>query len=131
MAASATPFLMFKGDAEEAMEFYVSLFDDGEILSLERYGGQEPSVEGAVKHGAFWIAGQRVMVIDSPAPHPFSFTPSFSFFIDFDNEAELERVHDELMAGGEALMPKDDYGFSKQFAWVRDRFGVSWQLNAP
>ena len=122
---------MFQGDAEEAMELYISLFDDGELLQIERYGSQGPGPEGTIQQAAFWIAGQRVMCIDSPAPHPFGFTPAISLFIDFDDEAEMERVHDELMEGGQALMPKDNYGFSKQFAWVQDRFGVSWQLNVP
>ena len=69
------------------------------------------------------------MCIDSPIAHAFTFTPTFSLFVDCDSEAELHRIHDALVVGGATLMPLGDYGFSRRFAWISDRFGVSWQLN--
>ena len=61
--------------------------------------------------------------------HDFTFTPSISMFVDCDNNIELEDVFNQLSSGGKVLMPLDNYGFSKKFGWVNDRFGVSWQLN--
>ena len=58
-------------------------------------------------------------------------TPSFSIFVDVDDEADLERLFAALGDGGSVMMPRGDYGFSRQFAWVSDRYGVSWQLNLP
>ena len=62
---------------------------------------------------------------------PFTFTPAFSLFVDCESEAVLRQIHAALSDGGKELMPLGDYGFSREFAWVEDRFGVSWQLNLP
>lgn len=77
------------------------------------------------------IAGQELMIIDSPPVHAFSFTPSISLFVDCADELEIERLFAGLAEGGKIHMPLDNYGFSLRFAWVDDRFGVSWQLNLP
>jgi predicted 3-demethylubiquinone-9 3-methyltransferase (glyoxalase superfamily) len=69
------------------------------------------------------------MCIDSPAQHAFSFTPSFSLFVECASEEELDRMFAALLEGGQALMPLGNYGFSRKFGWLNDRFGVSWQLN--
>lgn len=128
--SAATPFLMFQGgNAHDAMQFYTSLFDDGEIEMLELFGPGQPGAEGTVMRGRFRIAGQSFLVTDSPPIHDFDFTPSFSIWIDTDSEAQLRQLYDALLEGGQALMPVGDYGFSAQFGWVNDRFGVSWQLN--
>ena len=79
----------------------------------------------------FSLAGQSVICIDSPVQHDFTFTPSFSFFVICSDEVEIRRLASALLYGGEALMPLDNYGFSKLFAWVKDRFGVAWQLSLP
>ncbi len=129
MAHTVTPFLMFDGVAENAMRFYVSLFNDSEITRLERYGRQEQGREGSIKRADFLLGRQRFMCMDSPVKHAFSFTPSMSIFIECETEAELEQVYKQLSDGGEVLMPLDDYGLSKRFGWLNDRFGVSWQLN--
>ena len=126
-----TTFLMFEGDAEEAMTFYTSLFGDAEILSISRYGADGPGREGAVQHATFALAGEQYMCIDSPAHHEFTFTPAISLFVQCADEAELDRLYAALVEGGTALMPLGDYGFSPKFGWVNDRFGVSWQLNLP
>ncbi|QHA04655.1 VOC family protein [Streptomyces broussonetiae] len=124
-----TAFLMFEGHAEEAMRFYVSLFDDAEVLDITRYGADGPGREGSVQHATFSLAGEHIMCIDSPAQHDFTFTPAISFFVQCENEAEIDRLHAALAEGGTELMPLGDYGFSPKFGWVNDRFGVSWQLN--
>lgn len=127
----ATTQLMFEGNAEEAMNFYVSLFPGSEVRRIERYGPGEPGAQGTVKRAEFTLAGHSLACIDSPIKHGFTFTPSMSLFLDCQDEAELEKAFKELSAGGKVLMPLDNYGFSKKFAWVADRFGVSWQLNLP
>jgi len=63
--------------------------------------------------------------------HEFTFTPAVSLFVQCEDEAELDRLHAALSEGGGELMPPGDYGFSRKFTWVNDRFGVSWQLNLP
>ncbi|MBA2780405.1 VOC family protein [Billgrantia kenyensis] len=123
------PQLMFEGNAEQAMRFYVSLFDDAEIVRLERYGPEEPGREGSIKQAEFTLAGRRHTCIDSHIKHPFTFTPSISLLVECESLEEFERLHRALAEGGETLMPPDDYGFSARFAWLNDRFGVSWQLN--
>ena len=131
MARTVSTHLMFEGRAEEAMALYTSLFDDSGILEIERYGPGEPGAEGTVKVARFKLAGQVFLCIDSPMKHGFTFTPSMSLFVDCESEAELEAAFNRLSDGGGVLMPLGDYGFSTRFAWVSDRFGVSWQLNLP
>jgi predicted 3-demethylubiquinone-9 3-methyltransferase (glyoxalase superfamily) len=131
MARKITTHLMFEGVAEEAMNFYISLFAGSEIKQVERYGPGELGAESTVKIATFTLAGQDFICIDSPIKHAFTFTPSISLFVDCESEAELERVFTQLSAGGAVLMPVGDYGFSTKFGWATDRFGVSWQLNLP
>ncbi|HZZ90264.1 MAG TPA: VOC family protein [Caulobacteraceae bacterium] len=129
MTTSVQPFLMFEGEAEAAMRFYVSLFADGEVVGLDRHGPEQPAVEGKVVRGLFRIAGQHVRCFDSPVHHAFTFTPAASLFVECEDEAQIDRLNAALSEGGQALMPIADYGFSRRFAWLNDRFGVSWQLN--
>ena len=125
-----TPFLMFQNaDAEEAMNFYVSLVEGSEIKSIVRYGANEPGDEGTVMLATFSLKGQEFMCIDSNVKHAFTFTPSFSIYLTCSTEEELNLLYQKLLEGGQALMPLDNYEFSKKFGWVNDRFGVSWQLN--
>ena len=131
MPRKVTTFLMFEGAAEEAMNFYVSLFAGSEIQQVTRYGPGEQGAEGSVKHATFRLGGQDFACIDSPVKHGFSFTPAISLFVDCESEAELEEAYRQLSAGGGVLMPLGHYGFSTRFGWVNDRFGVSWQLNLP
>lgn len=120
---------MFQGKAEEAMKFYISLFPDSEIINIVRYGPGEAGAEGSVMKASFSIGGQTVMCIDSPVKHDFTFTPAFSLFVNCESGEEIRRVSSALAEGGAVLMPLGGYGFSRQFAWVNDRYGVSWQLN--
>lgn len=71
------------------------------------------------------------MAIDGAGPHPFTFTPAISLFVECESLEEIERVYRALSDGGMALMEFGDHGFSKRFGWVQDRYGVSWQLNLP
>ena len=129
---SAKPFLMFQGGvAEEAMNFYTSVIEDAEITSIVRYGANEGGDEGKVMQATFSIKGQEFMCIDSNLNHEFDFTPSFSIFLTCDTEEEIDRLYEKLLEGGHPLMPIGDYGFSKKFGWLNDRFGVSWQINLP
>jgi predicted 3-demethylubiquinone-9 3-methyltransferase (glyoxalase superfamily) len=114
---------MFQGEAGPALDFYTATFPDAVVTS--RTDGEDGKVEKAVLS----LKGQEVMVFDSPPVHAFTFTPAFSFFIECDDEAELARLAAVLAEGGAVLMPLGDYGFSRSFAWVTDRFGISWQLN--
>ena len=129
MARSVTPFLMFDGLAETAINFYVTLFQGSAAKHIEWYDPDEQGKAGSVKRAECVIAGQNVMAIDSPVKHPFTFTPSVSLFVQCETEAELDAAFGQLCDGGAALMPPGNYGFSAKFAWVNDRFGVTWQLN--
>lgn len=123
------PFLMFEGRAEEAMKFYTSTIPNSMIIDVVRYGASGPGPEGSVMTARMSIAGQTVRCTDSFVHHAFTFTPSFSFWIECDSDDEIARLSAALAAEGSELMPLDNYGFSRRFAWVSDRFGVSWQLN--
>jgi predicted 3-demethylubiquinone-9 3-methyltransferase (glyoxalase superfamily) len=129
MAPMALPFLMFQGEAEEAMNFYTENIPGSTIIDIAHYGAGEPGAEGSVKKAVFSVAGQRVICIDSPVKHDFTFTPAFSFFVECDSADQIRRMTLTLAEGGAVLMPLDSYGFSREFAWVSDRFGVSWQVN--
>lgn len=132
MPQQVTPFLMFTGEAERAIELYLSLFDQAELVALTRFEAGGTGVEGTVQQATFTIAGQAFRCTDSPPMHAFTFTPSFSIFVDVASADELDRLFTGLSGdGGGVLMPPDDYGFSRRFCWVNDRFGVSWQLNLP
>jgi len=123
------PFLMFEGKAEEAMNFYVSLFPGAKVLHVDRYGKGEPGPEGSVKKAELTLGDQTVLCTDSFVKHAFTFTPAFSLFVECDSEETVRRLSSALSEGGAELMPLGEYGFSRKFAWVNDRFGVSWQLN--
>jgi predicted 3-demethylubiquinone-9 3-methyltransferase (glyoxalase superfamily) len=126
---TVTTFLMFDGRAEEAIGFYVSLFPNSAITAVTRYGAGEAGAEGSVMHARFTLNGRELRCIDSPVKHHFTFTPAISLFVDCATASEVDALFAKLSAGGRVLMPLDAYPFSRRFAWVDDRFGVSWQLN--
>lgn len=121
---AAAPFLMFQGRCAEAVEFYARVAPDTHLLSMER------KPDGTVATARLSVAGLEIMANDSPPVHDFDFTPSISLFLSVDGPDDVDRLADGLGEGGKALMPAGDYGFSRRFAWVQDRFGVSWQINA-
>ena len=122
------PFLMFSGNAEEAMNYYISIFDRSEIINIQRYGPNEAGAEGSVLHATFSLNGQRFMCIDSYIEHAFTFTPAISLHVTCDSEEDVSRLFEKLSQGGQVLMPLAPYPFSQRFGWVADRYGVSWQL---
>jgi len=127
---TARPFLMFQGGAaQSALDLYFATFPDSRMVSIQHYGSGEAGPTGTIKVAIFTLCGREFMCSDSPVEHAFSFTPSSSTFVDFDSASELDRAFDSLSNGGQTLMPLGDYGFSKRFGWLVDRFGVSWQLN--
>src|SRR5262245_6022135 len=129
MRPTITTFLMFEGKAEEAMSFYVSLFKNSNIIAISRYGPGEPGAEGSVKQARFSLNGRELMCIDSPVKHGFTFTPAMSLFVDCETEDQIDTLFARLSEGGKILMPLGQYPFSRKFAWLADRYGVSWQLN--
>lgn len=128
---TVAPFLMFEGAAEEAVTFYVSAIPDSRVVELRRYGPEGPGPDGTVMLGRALLGGMEVLFSDSFVKHAFSFTPSLSLFVTCQSDVEIEQLTASLGEGGQTLMPLGEYGFSRRFAWVNDRFGVSWQLNLP
>ena len=109
-----TTFLMFEGQAEEAMNFYLTVFEDSQITSISRYGANEAGVEGTVMHAKFSLNGQDFMCIDSHVKHGFTFTPSISLHVTCDSDEKIERIFTTLAQDGSVLMPLASYPFSKK-----------------
>jgi predicted 3-demethylubiquinone-9 3-methyltransferase (glyoxalase superfamily) len=129
MVTTVTPFLLFGGNAEEAINFYVSVFPGAKIDEILRYVANEPGAEGSIKRARLTIASQSIFCTDSTVQQPFSFTPAISLFVQCASEAEIDSLYLALHEGGSTLMALGNYGFSQKFGWINDRFGVSWQLN--
>ncbi len=125
---TVAPLLMFVGNAEEAMRFYVSLFFPARIERIEHYGAGEQGTEGTVKHATLRIGDSTVQCIDSPIEHAFGFTPAISLAVRAASADAVDEMFARLSQDGAVLMPLDRYPFSERFGWVTDRFGVSWQL---
>ena len=111
-----TPFLWFDNQAEEAMNFYISVFKNGEVKSIRRYGNEIPGMKGKVLTGVFEIFGQQFMAIDG-GPH-FKFTEAISLMVHCDTQEET----DELWA---AFTREGKEG---QCGWLKDKYGLSWQI---
>ncbi|HEX9981918.1 MAG TPA: VOC family protein [Thermoanaerobaculia bacterium] len=118
-----TPTLMFTGEqagkAEEAIAFYTSVFHDSKSDSILRYGaGEEPDKEGTVKHAVFTLEGQDFAAMDSAHPHGFGFNEAISLQVHCDTQQEIDYYWDKLSADPKA----------EQCGWLKDRFGLSWQV---
>jgi predicted 3-demethylubiquinone-9 3-methyltransferase (glyoxalase superfamily) len=128
-----TTFFMFVGKqhrkAEEAINFYVSLFKDSRIVNIVRYGAGEGEPEGTVKHAVFTLNGQQYMAMESGLAHDFTFTPAISIFVMCETEEEIDTLFKKLSDGGSVFMELNTYPFSEKFGWVEDKYGISWQLN--
>src|SRR4051812_13222360 len=124
-----TPHLWFNREAKEAAEFYCSLFPDSKVTSITTL---HDTPSGDCDVVTFNLSGQPFMGIS--AGPLFKFNPSVSFFVNFDPSKDtnaqenLDATWQKLSEGGTALMPLDEYAFSKRFGWIQDKFGVSWQL---
>jgi predicted 3-demethylubiquinone-9 3-methyltransferase (glyoxalase superfamily) len=129
MRTRLTTQLMFEGEAEKAMRFYASIFDDAEIEQIEHVDEAGPGTPGTVERATLRLGQQQVRFIDSVVEHDFGFTPAASLFVECESVAEVDAVFAALAEGGKVLMPLGEYAFGSRFAWITDRFGVSWQLN--
>lgn len=131
-----TPCLWFDNNCEEAINFYTSLFPNSKIDSIKRYpegmGGPMEGMGGKILTAVFTLDDLTFQALDGGPT--FKMNPSVSFFVNFDpsqnsNAAtDLDTMWTKLSEGGKALMPLQEYPFSKRYGWIEDRFGVSWQL---
>lgn len=117
------PFLMFYGNAEEAMNFYISIFDDAKIESLVH------QKNGDVMHASFTLNGQNFMAIDNTTGEHIPFTAAMSLFVTCETEEEIDGIFESLVRDGKILMDLAVTPFSLKFGWVEDKYGVSWQLS--
>ena len=123
-------FLTFQeNNAEQAMNFYVGIFENSRIIDVQRHEAGGPAVEGSIFFATFELNGSRFACSDSYIKHEWDFTPGVSNFVTCKSEEELNNLFEKLSENGQVLMPVDNYGWSKKFAFVNDQFGVSWQLN--
>jgi predicted 3-demethylubiquinone-9 3-methyltransferase (glyoxalase superfamily) len=113
---SVRPCLTFKQGTEEAVNFYVSLFPNSKVLSLLRSDGNGPLPEGSMLHASFQLDGQDYTAFDGGPS--FTFTEAFSFVVTCENQEEIDEVWARLTEGGE----------DGPCGWLKDRFGVSWQV---
>jgi len=111
-----TPFLWFDGKAEEAMRFYTSVFKNSKPVSIVRYGEGGPGPKGTVMSVTFQLGGQEFIALNGGPL--FAFSPAISFFVKCDTQEEVDTLWEKLSEGGERL----------KCGWLRDRFGVSWQV---
>ncbi len=126
MTRPIAPCLWFDDNAEEAVEFYVSVFEDSRVLHVDRFSDVGPDPDAPVVFIEFELNGRPFQALNG-GPE-FTITPAVSFFVTGEDEAEIDALWEALADGGTALMPLDSYPFSDKYGWVQDRFGVSWQL---
>jgi len=111
-----TPFLWFDGKAEEAVNYYASIFKNSRIVSVTRYGDAGPGPKGSVMAVTFQIEGQEFMALNGGPL--FAFTPAISFFVKCESQPEIDELWEQLSAGGE----------KSRCGWLKDKYGVSWQI---
>lgn len=111
-----TPFLWFDHQAEEAMNFYVSIFRNSKILSVSRYGEAGPRPAGSVMTATFQLEGQEFMALNGGPDHKF--TDAISFFVDCKTQEEVDELWEKLSEGGEP----------GPCGWLKDKFGLAWQI---
>jgi predicted 3-demethylubiquinone-9 3-methyltransferase (glyoxalase superfamily) len=111
-----TPFLWFDGKAEEAMDFYTSIFENSRVINVTRYGEAGPGPKGTVMSATFELLGREFIALNG-GPH-FSFTPAISFFVTCKTQAEVDTLWEKLVAGGKP----------QRCGWLTDKYGLSWQI---
>lgn len=112
-----TPFLWFDDKAEEAMNFYISIFRNSKIVSVTRYGEAGPGPKGSVMTAGFQLDGQEFIALNG-GPH-FKFTEAISFSINCETQEEVDEMWEKLSEGGE----------KGRCGWLKDKYGLSWQVN--
>jgi predicted 3-demethylubiquinone-9 3-methyltransferase (glyoxalase superfamily) len=112
-----TPFLWFDNQAEEAMNFYTSVFKNSKVVNVQRFENSGPDMKSTVITGTFEIEGKEFMVLNG-GPE-FKFTEAISFFVKCKDQAEVDELWNKLTADG---------GQESQCGWLKDKFGVSWQI---
>jgi predicted 3-demethylubiquinone-9 3-methyltransferase (glyoxalase superfamily) len=111
-----TPFLWFDNQAEEAMNFYVSIFKNSKVLTVTRYGEAGPGPKGTVMSATFQLEGQTFYALNGGPL--FKFTPAISFFVSCETQAEVDELWEKLSTGG-----RED-----RCGWLQDKYGLSWQI---
>jgi predicted 3-demethylubiquinone-9 3-methyltransferase (glyoxalase superfamily) len=111
-----TPFLWFDGKAEEAMNFYTSIFKNSKVVDVARYGDAGPGPKGSVMTASFQLDGLEFVALNG-GPH-YQFTPAVSFYVGCETQAEVDHYWDRLGEGGQPL----------QCGWITDKYGVTWQI---
>ncbi|CAD6872291.1 VOC family protein [Methylomonas fluvii] len=111
-----TPFLWFDDQAEQAMNFYLSIFKDSKVLSINRYGDAGPGPKGGVMTASFELNGQVFTALNGGPVYKLS--PAISFVVHCETQAEVDHYWEKLSAGGKP----------NQCAWLDDKFGVTWQI---
>lgn len=111
-----TPFLWFDGNAEEAMNFYVSIFRNSKVVRVSRNGDGGPGPKGTVMSATFQLDGQEFHALNGGPK--YSFTPAISFFVNVETQQEVDELWDKLSAGGA----------KSRCGWLKDKFGLSWQI---
>jgi predicted 3-demethylubiquinone-9 3-methyltransferase (glyoxalase superfamily) len=111
-----TPFLWFDNNAEEAANFYVSIFKNSKVVNVSRYGEGGPGAAGTVMTASFQLEGQDFTVLNGGPL--FKFTEAISFFVTCESQEEVDELWAKLTAGGE----------ESQCGWLKDKYGVSWQI---
>jgi len=111
-----TTFLWFDDNAEEAMQFYVSIFTNSRILSVSRYGDAGPGKKGSVMSATFELKGQQFMALNGGPQFPF--TPAISLLVSCENQHEVDELWEKLSAGGQP----------QRCGWLKDKYGLSWQI---
>jgi predicted 3-demethylubiquinone-9 3-methyltransferase (glyoxalase superfamily) len=116
MQQRITPFLWFNDKAEEAMNFYTSIFKNSKVLNVSRYGDAGPGPSGTVMSATFELDGQEFMALNG-GPE-FNFTEAISFFVKCETQQEVDDLWQKLTDGGE----------ESQCGWLKDKYGLSWQI---
>ena len=111
-----TPFLWFDGNAEEAANFYTSIFKNSKMGKISRYGDAGPGAKGSVMSVTFQIEGQEFFALNG-GPQ-FKFTPAISFFVNCETQQEVDDLWEKLSAGGR----------TDRCGWLQDKYGLSWQI---
>ena len=112
-----SPFLWFDDQAEEAMNFYVSVFKNSKVLSVSRYGNEGPGQAGKVMTVSFELNGQEFTALNG-GPQHFGFSEAISFFVNCENQEEVDFLWGKLTEGGEP----------GACGWLKDKYGLSWQI---